>query len=192
MCEQTDSVIADRSCAAIYHRRLPLIGNAEVSSRVFPEDDAVDAIGGQGKIMKADTGGIGQSVSQRRSYRVDRRFAHALGAQRAKDIRCPGKVDLAAWDVGISRDAIVPERRIDYPSLLVENHFFVKGPSQSLGNRAFDLAPELLRIDRDPGIGCMNALEDLDFPGNTMDRDPKTMHIKCDGARRSIGLAHDL
>ncbi len=141
--------------------------------------------------MKADAGGIGQSVSQRRGHRVDRRFAHALGAQGAKGIRCPGKIDLTAWDVGISRDTVVAECRVDDSSILVEHHFFVKGPSQSLGNSTFDLAPELLRIDHDPSVGRLNALEDLDFPGNAMDSDPETVHVEGYRARRSMGLAHD-
>src|SRR5271157_1948352 len=147
---------------------------------------------GPGKIMKADAGGIGQRVGQRRGNRVDRCFAHALSTQWAKDIRCPGKIDLAAWDVRISWYAVVPERRVYDSSFLVVNYLLVQGRPQSLGNSAFDLPPELQRIDHDPGIGCVNALEDLDFSRNTMDRDPKTVHVEGYGARRSIGLAHDL
>ncbi len=159
---------------------------------MFPEDRAVDAVRGQGQIMKADAAGIGQSVSRSWGYRIDRCFAHALGAQGAKDIRRPGKIDLALRDVGIGRDAVVAEYRVDDPSLLVENYLFVKGPSQSLGNTAFNLSPELPRIDLDPNVGCVNTLEDLDFPCNAMDPDPETVNVESNGARRSIGLAYDL
>src|SRR5262249_45707756 len=127
-----------------------------------------------------------------RSNRVDRCLAHALGTQWAENIRGLGEIDLAAWDVGISRDPVVPERRVDDPSLLVEDHFFVKGPSQSLGNPAFDLPPYLYRIDHHPGIDSLNALEDLDCSGHAMDCDTKTMHVEGHRARRAIALAHDL
>ena len=59
----------------------------------------------------------------------------------------------------------------------------------ALGHTSFDLAAHLCRVDHNPRIGGLHAVEDTDLAGDPVDGDPEAVGVRHDTARRAIRLA---
>jgi hypothetical protein len=65
----------------------------------------------------------------------------------------------------------------------IVDHVFGQRPADPHPDGAIDLAVALHRVDRLTDIGGMDAVENLDLPGDPVHSEAKTLNVKGSGAR---------
>ena len=141
-------------------------------------EPAVNAFRSQRKRAVAEAGGVVEGVRQRRGHRVDAAFGHPLRPQWPDGIRRVDAEHLGAGDVGIARDAVIAEVGVRHDALRVDVVILGQRESDSLGDAAFHLSPDLCGIDDDRGVGCLDAVKDADLTRDPVDGDAEALRME--------------
>ncbi len=84
---------------------------------------------------------------------------------------------LGAGNVCVGGDSVVAQVRVDHDPVVVDVEVLGQREPDALRDATLDLAAHLRRVDHDPGIGGLHAVEDADLAGHPVHGDPEAVGV---------------